>query len=96
MNKDDYTKTTQYGFLYGLTEKGLANVARLHSDDKYGTLICIETTRQSINIRITSGGKIIPFNVEKKEKKEFWHLSHQDRLELEATDETKMGDKQCI
>lgn len=57
-----------YGFIYGLTEKGLVNVARLHTDDKVGTYIGIETASQDMQIRITPGGKIIPLGVHKKKK----------------------------
>jgi len=71
----DETKTTRYGFMYGSTPKGRVNVARLHSDEKMGTLISIETKTQEFNVRITPGGKIIPLNVFKKKKKGFWHLA---------------------
>ena len=59
-----------YGFIYGSTKKGMANVARLYSDGKFGTGIIIETASQSLHIRITPGGKIIPFAVHKKKKSE--------------------------
>ena len=55
-------EVTRYGFEWNNLE-----VQRI-CDDKSGSYLIITTDKQELEIRVTPGGKIKPFDVEKKQK----------------------------
>lgn len=52
---------TQYGFTYGPAE-----VQRICQDSKLGCWISVEGARESVEIRVTPGGRIRIYEVTKK------------------------------
>lgn len=56
-------QTTDFGFQWGPM-----TVSRLFSDPKHGVWIEVGGQRESVQIRVTKGGRIRVFNVQKKGK----------------------------